>query len=85
MARYSLEAALGGILGGRQKPKRKTDSDYGRFRRLAKKHGFVYEIAPDGYIDIGKPGEKMISFPHYHWGESISRLEAVIRGESPNE
>jgi hypothetical protein len=75
-----LENLLGQILIG--KPKRKADPDYNKFRRVIKKEGTTYTISSDGYIDVApfKSFEKGLVFPHYHWGESLRRLEGAIDG-----
>tara|TARA_B100000287_G_scaffold325394_1_gene309549 strand:+ start:695 stop:883 length:189 start_codon:yes stop_codon:yes gene_type:complete len=49
---------------------------------LVKKIGSTYEIASDDYVEIapfdGYP--KGLKIPHYFWGETLDRLEAVLDG-----
>lgn len=76
----SIERLLGQVLAS--KPKRKADPDYGKFRRLIAKSGAAYEVTSDGYIIVA-PFDKFakgLFFPHYHWGESLTRLEGAIDG-----
>ncbi len=84
---HTLQSILGNAL--RSKPRRKADPDYCKFRRLAAKHAIAYRLTSDGYIDIVKHAltsdEEVITYPHYNWGETLDRLERVLRGESPHE
>lgn len=62
------------------KPKRVTCPDYGRFRRLAAKHGLAYELSGDGHIDI-RPCPALprgLATPHYDWRETRERVEHCI-------
>jgi hypothetical protein len=79
----SIEKLLGQILT--PKPKRKADPDYGKFRRLIAKHGAVYAVTNDDYVEIKPFGSfsKGLQFPHYSWGESLARLEGAINGSWP--
>lgn len=77
-----LRSILGNAL--RSKPRRKADPDYGKFRRLAAKHAITYRLTRDGWIDVIRDGN-VITYPHYNWGETLDRLERVLRGESPHE
>lgn len=66
------------------KQKKKADPDYGRFRRLAAKHGFDYSITGDGYIQI-KPCAVLprgLVTAHYDWTETLGRIEYCIDNPS---
>lgn len=55
-------------------------AEYGRFRRLIKKLGTSYIIAPDGYLDI-EPFEGFpqgISVYHYDWIETMRNVKNAI-------
>ena len=59
------------------KAKRKADPDYGKFRRLCKKHGLTYEVADDGYVDIECPDGNRFSIGQ-GWDMRAYRLEEII-------
>ncbi len=74
-----LSKALGKIF----KPKKsrpKADRDYTRFRALAKKHAFKYQVTRDGYIEIEACSAlpRGLTTAHYDWGETLSRVEHCI-------
>lgn len=62
------------------KPRRVACPDYGRFRRLAAKHGLVYELSGDGHIDIRvcRALPRGLSTAHYDWSETLERVEHCI-------
>lgn len=80
---HPISRALGKLFSV-PKAKRKADPDYGRFRRLAKKHGLKYDISSDGHIEI-KPCEVLprgLTTAHYDWAETLGRTQYCISNPS---
>ena len=74
------EFFLDEVLGRLFKPvraKRKADPDYGKFRRLCKKHALTYKIADDGYVDVECPDGNRFSIGE-NWDQRVSRLEEIL-------
>ena len=74
------EFFLDEVLGRLFKPtkeKRKADPDYGRFRRLCKKHALTYEVADDGYVDVECPDGNRFSIGQ-GWDQRARRLEEIL-------
>lgn len=74
------EFFLDEVLGKLFKPvkrKRKPDPDYGKFRRLCKKHALTYKIADDGYVDVECPDGNRFSIGE-NWDQRVSRLEEIL-------
>jgi hypothetical protein len=72
-----LDDILGNLFRPPRKPKRKADPDYGKFRRLCKKHGLTYTVADDGYVDIDAPDGASFSIGE-NWDQRLIRLEMII-------
>ena len=71
---------LDDVLGKLFKPvkaKRKADPNYGRFRRLCKKHSLTYEVADDGYVDVECPDGNRFSIGQ-GWDQRARRLEEIL-------
>lgn len=80
---HPISRALGKLFSA-PKAKRKADPDYGRFRRLAAKHGFKYGISSDGHIEI-KACEALprgLTTAHYDWSETLGRIQHCISNPS---
>ena len=73
---FFLDEVLGKLFKP-EKRKRKPDPDYGKFRRLCKKHGLTYTVADDGYVDVECPDKTRFSIGQ-GWDQRVSRLEEII-------
>ena len=74
------EFFLDEVLGRLFKPtkeKRKPDPDYGKFRRLCKKHALTYKVADDGYVDVECLDGTRFSIGQ-GWDQRVSRLEEIL-------
>ena len=74
---FFLDEVLGRIFGKPRKPKRKADPDYGKFRRLCKKHDLTYTVADDGYVDVEAPDGTRFAIGE-NWDQRLPRLETIL-------
>jgi hypothetical protein len=75
---FSLDELLGNLFRPPRKPKSKADPDYGKFRRLCKKHGLTYTVADDGYVDVDAPDGARFTVGTGYWDERLGRLEEIL-------
>jgi len=77
----TIERLLGQVLKREAKARTNaTNPDYNKFRSLIKKNQTSYKITSDEYIEVSPFShfDKGLNFPHYNWGESLSRLEGAL-------